>query len=140
MVAIDASPQMTRITRRRLRRLGAAAVVVRAEAQALPFPPAVFAACVSTFPSEYIFDPATQGEIHRVLSPQGRLVVVATARIRPRLPWEFFVRWLYEWTGESPAPNDEWLEPVRQAGFDLHFRTISIPGADVVQAVGIRTD
>lgn len=140
VVAIDASRQMARIASHRLRRLGAPAVVARAEAQALPFPAGIFAACVSTFPSEYIFDPRTQHEVHRVMSRRGRLVVVVSARIRPRLPWEFFVRWLYESTGESPVPNDRWLDPARRAGFAIQFRTVQVPGAEVVQAVGVRSD
>jgi hypothetical protein len=38
---------------------------------------------VSTFPSDYIFDPQTIREIARVLCPGGRLVVVPAATLLP---------------------------------------------------------
>jgi ubiquinone/menaquinone biosynthesis C-methylase UbiE len=134
--AADASPQMTRRTIRRLRQSRQPAVVLRARAQALPFDKATFAACVSTFPSEYIFDPATLSEMRRVLAPEGRLVIVASVGIRPRTPWESFVRGLYALTGQAPIPDDRWLEPLRRAGFESRFNLVSIPGADVIQIIG----
>lgn len=134
--AADASPQMTRLTLRRLRRARQPAVIARAQAQALPFGKAAFAVCISTFPSEYILDPATLSEIRRVVAPGGRLVIVASVHIRPRAPWEYFVRGLYALTGQAPIPNDRWLDPVRRAGFEGRFNIVSIPGADVVQIVG----
>lgn len=134
--AVDASPQMTRLTLRRLRRGGRAAVITRARAQALPFRDGAFAGCVSTFPSEYILDPSTLAEARRVLGPRGKLVIIPTVRLRPRAPWESFVRGLYAAAGQSPVPDDRWLEPVRRAGFASEFRIVSIPGADVVHIVG----
>lgn len=134
--SVDASPQMVRITRRRLRRKGYAAVLAHARSQDLPFRSGTFSFCISTFPSEYIFDSLTQAEIHRVLTPEGQLVVVASAQIRPRFPWEVLSRWLYRVTGESPAADERWLDPVRRAGFDVRFKVVSIPGADVLQVVG----
>ena len=88
-VAVDLSPQMVAATRSRLRRLGLLdrAMVLRACAQALPFPDASFDSVVSTFPTEYIADPATLREIGRVLRPGGRLIVVLGAVLLPtRLP------------------------------------------------------
>jgi hypothetical protein len=38
---------------------------------------------VSTFPTEYISDPATIREIGRVLRPDGRLIVVLSASLLP---------------------------------------------------------
>ena len=68
--------------RRKARRAGPFRLA-RAAAQALPFPAAVFDGVVSTFPSEYIYDPATVREIRRVLRPGGRLVVVPAATLLP---------------------------------------------------------
>ncbi|HLY31126.1 MAG TPA: class I SAM-dependent methyltransferase [Ktedonobacterales bacterium] len=84
--AVDRSPAMVEATRRELRRRGASLAetpVVQANAQALPFADASFDSVVSTFPTEYIYDPATLDEIGRVLRPQGRLIIVMGARLLP---------------------------------------------------------
>jgi ubiquinone/menaquinone biosynthesis C-methylase UbiE len=84
---IDLSPQMLRVARRKAGRTGAGPLrVTRATAMALPFPAATFDAVVSTFPSEYIFDPRTLGEIARVLRPGGPLVIVPGGVLLPMDP------------------------------------------------------
>jgi SAM-dependent methyltransferase len=84
--AIDRSPQMVAATRRELRRRGLpveAETVQRASVQALPFADASFDTAVSTFPTDYIADPAALREIARVLRPSGRLVIVLGASLLP---------------------------------------------------------
>jgi SAM-dependent methyltransferase len=84
-VAVDRSPQMVTATRARLRRRGllGRTPVHNADAQALPFADASFDSVVSTFPTEYIYDPATMREVGRVLRPGGRLIVVLSASLLP---------------------------------------------------------
>ncbi len=83
--AVDRSPQMVAATRDRLRRrkLLGRTPVHNADVQALPFADASFDSVVSTFPTEYIYDPATMREIRRVLRPGGRLIVVLSAGLLP---------------------------------------------------------
>jgi ubiquinone/menaquinone biosynthesis C-methylase UbiE len=135
---VDASAQMARLTRRRLKHAVAPMRIVRARAQALPFVSRSFAAAFSTFPSEYIFEVASLTEIHRVLASPGSLVVVPSARIRPRFLWEHLTRWLYNWSGQAPGPDPKWLAPFRQAGFDARFETVDVPGASVLHIVASR--
>lgn len=84
--AIDRSPQMVAATRGRLRNRGyadEAANVLQASIQQLPFGDASFDTAVSTFPTEYIYDPSALREIARVLRPRGRLIVVLGATLLP---------------------------------------------------------
>ncbi len=84
--AIDRSPQMVAATRRELRRRDLPVepdTVQRASVQALPFAEASFDSVISTFPTDYIVDPAGLREIVRVLRPGGRLVIVLGASLLP---------------------------------------------------------
>ncbi len=82
-VGVDLSPAMLRVARRKAARAGAPCGLMRARSEALPFAAAAFDAVVSTFPSDYIFAPATLAEIARVLRPGGRLVVVPVGVLLP---------------------------------------------------------
>jgi len=83
--AVEYSPQMAKAARDILRRrkLGDDALVIQGSARVLPFSDASFDTVVSTFPSEYIYDPDTIAEVERVLRPGGRLVVVEGANLLP---------------------------------------------------------
>jgi ubiquinone/menaquinone biosynthesis C-methylase UbiE len=73
----------------------------RARAQSLPFPDACFNSVVSTFPSEYIFNPDTLNEITRVLHPGGCLVIVLAAQNTGPGLAEKFSSFLVRATGQS---------------------------------------
>src|SRR5690348_10474630 len=76
--AIDRSPQMVSATRAKLARQGLSdqVEVIQGEVQHLPFGDAMFDSVVSTFPTDYVGDPAALRGIARVLRPGGRLIVV----------------------------------------------------------------
>lgn len=95
--AIDRSPQMVAATRAKLARKGLAdrVEVVEGRVQALPFADASFDSVVSTFPTEYIYDPATLREIARVLRPGGRLIIVIGAGLLPVGPVNFLLTLLH---------------------------------------------
>ena len=83
--AVEHSPHMVAAARATLqrRKLGDATTVLQGSAQHLPFSDAAFDTIVSTFPSEYIYDPNTIAEIERVLRPNGRLIVIEGANLLP---------------------------------------------------------
>jgi ubiquinone/menaquinone biosynthesis C-methylase UbiE len=83
--AVESSPQMVKATRETLRRreLDKIATVIQGSAQHLPFSNDSFDTVVSTFPSEYIYDPDTVAEVERVLRPGGRFIVVEGANLLP---------------------------------------------------------
>jgi len=83
--AVEHSPQMVAAARDTLRKrkLGEATWITQESAQHLPFADASFDTVVSTFPSEYIYDPATIAEVARVLRPNGRVLVIEGANLLP---------------------------------------------------------
>jgi SAM-dependent methyltransferase len=83
--AIEPSPAMVEAARDTLqrRKLGRRNWVLQGSAQHLPFANASFDTVVSTFPSEYIYDPDTIAEVERVLRPAGRLIVIEGANLLP---------------------------------------------------------
>jgi ubiquinone/menaquinone biosynthesis C-methylase UbiE len=83
--AVEQSPQMVKATRETLKRreLDKKAIVIQGSSQHLPFSNESFDTVVSTFPSEYIYDPDTIAEVARVLRPGGRFIVVEGANLMP---------------------------------------------------------
>lgn len=115
---IDFSQGMLRRAVRRMRRQGLPPRLVRARAQALPFPQNTFPRVVATFPSDYIFDPNTLREILRVLQPGGRFDSLLTASSGLLLWWERI------WGSGDPARQKALLE--------AHFQPLAAWGARVV--------
>jgi ubiquinone/menaquinone biosynthesis C-methylase UbiE len=83
--AVEHSPEMVSAARATLKRrkIGKEEQIMQGFAQHLPFDAASFDTVVSTFPSEYIYDPATISEVVRVLRPGGRLIVIEGANLLP---------------------------------------------------------
>jgi SAM-dependent methyltransferase len=83
--AVEHSPAMVEAARDTLqhRKVGQKNWVLQGSAQHLPFADASFDTVVSTFPSEYIYDPDTISEVERVLRPAGRLIVIEGANLLP---------------------------------------------------------
>jgi ubiquinone/menaquinone biosynthesis C-methylase UbiE len=115
--ALDLSPAMGRIARRTIRRWGLRPPLVRGTAQALPFSTGCFSAVVSTFPTEFIVDPATLREVYRVLKPGGRLVVVFSGVLKSGGAAKEALELAYRVTGQrGPWPvNIE--QRIADAGF-----------------------
>ncbi|HKZ56057.1 MAG TPA: methyltransferase domain-containing protein [Anaerolineales bacterium] len=129
VVGVDFSHQMTRMAARRLRREGWAACVVRARAQQLPFRSQAFNAAYSTFPSEYILEPASASEAARVVKPGGRIVVVpGVADITGRSMFDRLARGLYRVAGESVGSTQGWDRAMNELAsrLGLHFRAESV--------------
>jgi SAM-dependent methyltransferase len=83
--AIEHSPEMVSAAHATLkkRKPGSEMQIRQGSAQHLPFDAETFDTVVSTFPSEYIYDPATISEVERVLRPGGRVIVIEGANLLP---------------------------------------------------------
>jgi ubiquinone/menaquinone biosynthesis C-methylase UbiE len=96
----DLSPQMLRLTRQRFLRANRSAKHARATAMRLPFASGAFDCAVATFPAAFIFAPNTLAEVHRVLSPNGVLLIVPSTRLRRSGPLAALVDLAYRITGQ----------------------------------------
>ena len=145
-IGMDASAQMLSLARSKLARAGRLIRLVRAFAQALPFPPSSFDSLVATFPSEYIADLATLAEARRVLRPGGRLVIVlAAAFARDRL-YERLVGLAYRLTlqrlpraSSSRPPESVVGARLVQAGFSVVERWQPVGDDRVHLVIGTRS-
>lgn len=138
-VGLDLSPQMGRLARRRLRRARLALPLVRGPAQTLPFAAHTFDSVVATFPSSYIVDPASLAEVARVLSPGGRLIVVAGARLSGRDAVSRFIEWLYSITGQREAAGS-WEAPFVAAGLAVRQVQIEMQRSHVLLLIAERAN
>jgi len=78
--------------------------LTRAVSQHIPFRDESFHTVVATFPTEYIFQPETLDEAHRVLTAGGRLVILPGATILGRGVIDRIMALLFHITGQA-APN-----------------------------------
>jgi ubiquinone/menaquinone biosynthesis C-methylase UbiE len=125
IIALDKSKQMGKIAYRRLKQQGFHPAIVNGDARKLPMPDGSIHQVVATFPSEYISNPDTLDEIQRVLAPGGKLVVLALAWITGKRLLHRVAAKLFEVTGQAPAWDDRYLEPVRNKGFETHIERVS---------------
>jgi ubiquinone/menaquinone biosynthesis C-methylase UbiE len=137
-VGLDLSPQMARQARRRLQRAGLKPRLIRARAQRMPLRTGSFESILSTFPSEFLLDPETLVEAHRVLRPGGRFVVVPVVRIKRGRLGDRIAAWLQRVTGEDREPFPSPAEIFARAGFDLRVDRVQQPRATVLRFVAVR--
>jgi ubiquinone/menaquinone biosynthesis C-methylase UbiE len=136
---MDESRQMARQASRRLYKKGFPSNLSRGYAQHLPFPKNVFDTVVTTFPSEYIFDPQTLMEIRRVLVTGGKLIVVPMAWITGKRIHERLAAWLFRVTGEAPGRPGTISTAMRdrlvRAGFEVRSELIGMRSSQVLVVV-----
>jgi ubiquinone/menaquinone biosynthesis C-methylase UbiE len=136
---VDESRQMARQASRRIRKAGGIPRLLRGYAQSLPFPANTFDTVVSTFPSEYIFDPQTLTEIHRLLVPGGMLVIVPMAWVTGTRPLERLMAWLFRVTGEAPGMagpiSSAMSARFTRAGFRVRSELVESPGSQVLMVI-----
>lgn len=118
--AVEHSPQMVAAARETLQRrhIGSPGLIMQGTAQNLPFSANSFDSVVSTFPSEYIYDPNTIAEVERVLRPGGRIIVIEGASLLPTglfQPILLFLQMLVYGPGAVFKPRQK-DHPVDKAG------------------------
>jgi len=129
---LDASPQMARLSRRKLVKGGHPCRLVHGQAQSLPYPSQAFDQVAATFPSEYIYDPKTLHDIYRVLIPGGALIVIPLAWITGDAILERFARWLFRVTGQAGEWHDGYTRPLEEVGFQVTVTQRAIKSSRVL--------
>lgn len=138
-VAIDLSPYMARIARRRLSRQGLSTDFLRADARALPFADGAFAAVVATFPTAFILDDRCLAAIHRVLDPGGSAIIVMSAVLQGPGLRRHLIRLLYRITGQSTGLASSADYKRAFAGHGFSVEPVALPCDDsVVQLLVLR--
>jgi ubiquinone/menaquinone biosynthesis C-methylase UbiE len=95
VTGLDLTPEMLALARTRAHEMGRAVRLTEGDALALPFTEGSFDTVVCTYALCSVADDARAiSEMHRVLRPGGRLILVD--HIRSSVPPIFWVQWLYE--------------------------------------------
>jgi len=137
LIGIDRSPQMARQAARRLRRGGHAPRLVRGDVRHLPFAPGRLDGVLSTFPAEFILDPATHREVARVLAPGGTFVVIPSARLTGTGPLDRLVGSLARQAAlEDPLPG--FRQALEAAGFKVDLGWVRLARSEVLRVLARR--
>ncbi len=140
-LALDRSPSMSRLAQRKLRRLGLATPLLRADALRLPLKSNSMAATVCSFPSAFIAEKSTLAELRRVLQAEGRVVIVLVGLL-PGGGWQReLIRFLYRLSGQREATLDARSLRALFAGqgFRVESRITQLDGS-VAQLVVLRKE
>ena len=144
-VGLDESTQMGQLAKRNLTRFFRSKAnspnqhpsvytqirLTRGISQHLPFANEAFDTIVATFPSEYIFDPQTLIEAQRLLTKDGRFVILPGATIMGRGVLDRAMALLFRVTGETPPNLSEILHerskaPFAKSGFQVEIHEVNI--------------
>jgi ubiquinone/menaquinone biosynthesis C-methylase UbiE len=115
--------------------------LVRGVAETLPFADDSFDSIVATFPTEYIFNSTTLNEIMRVVKPDGKLVVLLSARPVGSNLIDKANLLLFRWTQQIP-PQDvdlkSFVVPFTKAGVPAETRLISINKSELLYIISTK--
>lgn len=142
LVGIDTDPVMLRQARRRLGEAGVTVRLVRGNGERLPFADATFDSAIVALVLCTVKDPAaTVAELHRVLRPGGRLLVMEHVRAADETlaGWQDRLQRPWSWVNGGCRPNRATIDMIEAAGFRIE--RLERYGFDVlphVQGVAVR--
>lgn len=123
-VGYDLSPYMGRIAQHKLQRAHFQADLTRGMAQQLPFAASSFAAVISTFPTDFIVQASTLTEVHRILQPNGRFIIVPNGEFTGGSIFRSFLEWLYRITGQREDKDQH--QPSIETAFAGHGFAVKV--------------
>lgn len=132
IIGIDKSPQMSKLARKRLHRMGVDYQLVNGNSQQIPFSSDFFDQVTATFPTEYIVQPTTLVEIFRVLKPSGSLVIVPVAWISGKSILARIAAMIFRITGQAGEWDEKYLKPFKRVGFHVSVKRIIVRESTVL--------
>lgn len=129
---LDESSQMAKLATKRMINQGLSPGLIRGLAQALPFADDCIHQVVMTFPADFIFNPKTILEIHRILVQGGTAIVLPFAWITGHTIIERAFAWINRITGETPQWDEKSIDPLKQMGFDISWEMVDYPSSKVL--------
>ncbi len=139
-VGCDLSPFMGRIASHKLRRFELPDCLLRARAQQLPFSDGSFAAVIATFPTDFIIEPDTLREVHRVLVPCGSFVIVASGVFVGQGILKRLLEWAYQITGQRRRTNLDMSAYFSGYGFSAEMIEADCPGSRALIILAQKSD
>ena len=141
---LDESRQMSRQAAHRLRRNRISDVnLARGLSQYIPFLSRSFQTVVATFPSEYIIDPRTLAEVHRVLVTGGRFIVLPAAWITGNRIHECYLATLFRISHRTGDPartiSDRIKDPFTQAGFQIKVERVASESSTLLLVLAFKS-
>lgn len=136
-VALDLSTQMGRLARRKLRRAGLPANLMRGDAFHLPCKSASVAAVICTFPTPFIFAEPVLAELARVLRPSGRVIIVLVGQLSGDGILRAAIRRLYRLTGQRDSflSQRALADLFSNRSFEVETEIVRLPGSAVQLAL-----
>lgn len=137
VMGLDLSPFMGRLAQRRV----PSVPLLRGRVQQLPLMSGSFDTVLATFPTDYVVDPQALASIWRVLTENGRFVIVPEAHFTSHSPAARFIAWLYQITGQRYEGGDEparwqpFLAQFTNAGFQIEMNAIRLAYSQVTVLV-----
>jgi ubiquinone/menaquinone biosynthesis C-methylase UbiE len=135
---IDESRSMGKLAADHIKKHDGHTNLMRGYAQLLPVQNHSIHQVVATFPSEYIFDPMTFSEVHRVLVTGGKLVVLPFVEITGNKLLDRLANCLFNITGQTTHWDDQMLTPFRKAGFSTVPEHVSEESWSLTTIIGIK--
>ncbi|MFK7802771.1 MAG: class I SAM-dependent methyltransferase [Anaerolineae bacterium] len=116
---LDLSPAMGRLAQARLKRLGLDGQVplLRCRIPDIALKSAAFDSILSQFPTSFIFETETLSTLHRLLKPNGVLVVLPEGHLTSRGIVSRFIHWLFYITGQTVGDSNEQPDSEAEAAF-----------------------
>ena len=130
--ALDISPQMNRIARKRLDKIGADRRIVQSDASKLPYKSNTFNQVISVFPSEYILNANTLAEAQRVLKIKGQLLIIPTAKITGKSLIDRLLAYIFYITGETSQFDGKFSSLLNEAGFAIEEISIEMDSSQIL--------
>lgn len=138
-VAVDSSLQMNHKAHKLLLKKNFVSQIINGTCKHLPFGNETYPYVVSTFPTDFIFDPESLQEIRRTLTTNGSLIVLPFAWISGDTCIHRLFAWIYRLTNQAPVWDNSFTAPFIQAGFKVKTHINDFESSKTLVVIAIKS-